>query len=130
MQIAQASIVLMKRMVKYMELFLKWSNQFQMEMLSVVVRLFLIFPIRKIFTREIVDWYFDQRETFEAIELLGSLIDVAISLFEISLSDMRAFPEDLLHFFDVTPWLERYDLFLVLTQQPREPAGMEGKYAG
>ena len=84
---------------------------------------------KKAFTSEIIDWYFDRKgKETEAIRLLNSLIERRNKFIhkEISLADMRAFPEELLHFFDMTPWLERYDLFMVLTQQPSEPVGTEG----
>lgn len=85
---------------------------------------------KNVFTQEIVDWYFDRKgKPSEAVELLNTLIQRRNKFIhkEISLADMRAFPEDLLQLFDSTPWLERYDLFVVLAQQPKEPTGAEGK---
>lgn len=84
---------------------------------------------KRVFIREIVDWYFDRKgKESEAVQLLNTLIERRNKFVhkEISLADMRAFPEDLLRLFDRTPWLERYELFMVINQQPSEPIGTEG----
>ena len=84
----------------------------------------------KVFLEDIVAWYFDEKgRQSTAVVLLDSLIQRRNKFIhkDISLSDMRAFPEDLLHFFDLTPWLEEYELLMVLTQQPKKPSGNEGK---
>jgi len=82
----------------------------------------------EIFCTDIVDWYLSKRKISPNVEQILELIRLRNSYIhrKVSPEKVQEFQNMLCDLFEASPWLFEYRLFVVLRQEPFEPAGATG----
>ena len=81
------------------------------------------------FLLDLIDWFFDEKgKASPYVEQLLSLIQRRNRFIhkELSLEEMKDFPIELCALFDSATWLQDYQFFVLLQQDPIAPVGFDG----